>query len=114
MHLDTTLEHIKSKEEHKDLLASHEKAVVVCGRMGPMCVPVYGIMDALKEKNPDIAFRDMMFDIRDSDVIRNLPEARQFRGLPFTIYYRNGKVVKATSSIQSAKDVKAIIKEVYA
>ena len=114
MLLDTPLDNINSKQEHKELIAKHEKAVVVCGRMGPMCVPVYGIMDALKEKNPDIEFRDMMFDIRDADVIRNLPEASQFRGLPFTIYYRNGKVVKATSSIQSAKDVKTIIKEVFA
>jgi thioredoxin 1 len=114
MHLDTPLEHIKSKEEHEEVITKNKKTVVVCGRMGPMCVPVYGIMDALKEKNPDIAFRDMMFDIRDADVIRNLPEARQFRGLPFTVYYRDGKVVKATSSIQTAKDVKAIIKEVFA
>ncbi|MHA1475936.1 MAG: thioredoxin family protein [Promethearchaeota archaeon] len=114
MHLDTPLEHIKSKEEHNELITQNEKAVVVCGRMGPMCVPVYGIMDALKKKYSDVAFRDMMFDIRDADVIRNLPEASQFRGLPFTVYYRNGKVVKATSSIQSAKDVKAIIKEVFA
>jgi len=114
LHLDTPLEHIKSIEEHKELLANHEKAVVVCGRMGPMCVPVYGIMDALKNKHPDIAFRDMPFDIQDSDVIRKLPETRQFRGLPFTIYYRNGKVVKATSSIQSAKDIKTIIKDVFA
>ena len=114
MLLDTPLDNINSKQEHKELLANHEKAVVVCGRMGPMCVPVYGIMDALKDKNPDIAFRSMPFDIQDSDVIRNLPETRQFRGLPFTIYYRNGKVVKATSSIQSAKDVKTIIKDVFA
>ena len=32
----------------------------------------------------------------------------------FVIYYRNGKVVKATSSIQSAKDVKTILKDVFA
>jgi len=114
MHLDTNLEHIKSKEEHKELISKNEKAVVVCGRMGPMCVPVYGIMEALREKHSDVAFTDMLFDIRDADVIRDLPEARQFRGLPFTIYYRNGKIVKATSSIQSAKDIKAIIQEVFA
>ncbi len=114
MHLNTNLKHIKSKEEHKELIAKNEKAVVCCGRMGPMCVPVYGIMEALREKHPDIAFTDMLFDIRDAEVIRDLPECRQFRGLPFTIYYRNGKVLKATSSIQSAKDMKAIIQEVFA
>ena len=114
MHLNTNLEHIKSKEEHEDLINKNEKAVVVCGRMGPMCVPVYGIMEALREKHSDVVFTDMLFDIRDAEVIRDLPEAKKFRGLPFTIYYRNGKVVKATSSIQSAKDVKSIISEVFA
>ena len=114
MHLTTNLEHIKSKEDHKEIITKNEKAIVVCGRMGPMCVPVYGIMEALREKHSDIAFTDMLFDIRDAEIIRDLPETRQFRGLPFTIYYRNGKVVKATSSIQAAKDVKSIIKEVFA
>jgi thioredoxin 1 len=56
----------------------------------------------------------MDFDIPDAEVIRRLPECHTFNGLPFTIYYRNGKVVKATSSIQSAKQVKDIIGEVFA
>jgi thioredoxin 1 len=30
-------------------------------------------------------------------------------GIPFTIYYKNGKVVKATSSIQSREQITAIL-----
>jgi thioredoxin 1 len=30
-------------------------------------------------------------------------------GIPFTIYYKNGKVVKATSSIQTRQQVKMIL-----
>jgi len=47
-------------------------------------------------------------------MIKDLPECRKFWGLPYTTYYRNGKVVKATSSIQSAKEVKSIINDVFA
>ena len=109
--LQTNLDHIESREQYEKILKENEKVVIVCGRMGPMCIPVYGIMEELREKYPDIKFYDMLFDLPDAEVIRNHPATRGFRGLPFTMYYRNGKVVKATSSIQEPKDVKKIIKE---
>ncbi|WP_457919911.1 thioredoxin [Candidatus Lokiarchaeum ossiferum] len=112
--LQSQLKHIMSKDEHSKFISENKNAVVVCGRNGPMCLPVYGVMKALEPKFENIAFSDFEFDNPDAAVIRNLPEAQNFRGLPFTIYYQDGKVVKATSSIQSAKDVKSILKEVYA
>ncbi|MDP3442750.1 MAG: thioredoxin, partial [Ignavibacteria bacterium] len=33
------------------------------------------------------------------------------QGIPFVIYYKNGKVVKATSSIQSRDQVTSILDE---
>jgi thioredoxin 1 len=112
--LQTNLEHIETEGQLKELIENNEKAVVCCGRMGPMCIPVYDILEILQEKNNDIQFRDMDFDIPVAAKIKSLPECRKFWGLPFTIYYLNGKVVKATSSIQSAKQVKDIIKDVFA
>lgn len=110
--LQTNLEHITSKEQLQQIIEGNEKVAVCCGRMGPMCIPVYEVFEVLREKHPDIKFMDMEFDSPDAEVIRNLPECRTFRGLPFTVYYRNGKVVKATSSIQDAKQIKDIISEV--
>ncbi|MHA1728062.1 MAG: thioredoxin family protein [Promethearchaeota archaeon] len=111
--LETNLQHINNKEELNELISNNEKVAVCCGRMGPMCVPVYGIFEELEKTRPDIKFTDFLFDHPDASVIRNLPETRSFRGLPFTIYYRNGKVVKATSSIQSPSQVKDTIKEAF-
>ncbi|NTV18736.1 MAG: thioredoxin, partial [Bacteroidales bacterium] len=34
---------------------------------------------------------------------------RGFMGIPFTIYYKNGKVAKATSSIQTKGQVTSIL-----
>jgi thioredoxin 1 len=51
----------------------------------------------------------MLFDNPDAYVIRDLPECRGFMGLPFTVYFKNGKVVKATSSIQSKDQIEAIL-----
>jgi len=56
----------------------------------------------------------MDFDSSTAEIIKALPECRDFRGLPFTVYYRNGKVVKATTSIQTTKDVRSVIAEVFA
>jgi len=111
--LQTNLEHVTSKEQLQQIINSNEKVAVCCGRMGPMCIPVYDIFDVFREKYPDVKFMDMDFDIPDAAVIRSLPECRTFRGLPFTIYYCNGKVVKATTSIQDAKQVKDVISEVF-
>jgi len=112
--LQTNLEHIESEEQLKELIENNEKVAVCCGRMGPMCIPVYDIFEILQENYPDILFRDMDFDIPAAATIKNLPECRGFWGLPYTIYYRDGKVVKATSSIQTAKEVKSVIDEVFA
>jgi thioredoxin 1 len=111
--LQTNLEHIESQEELQSLIENNEKVAVCCGRMGPMCIPVYDIFDVLREKYTDIQFRDMDFDIPAAAAIKYLPECQGFWGLPFTIYYRNGKVVKATSSIQTAKQVKDVISEAF-
>ena len=111
--LQTNLEHIETEEQLNEFIANNEKAVVCCGRMGPMCIPVYDIFEVLQEKYHDIQFGDMDFDIPVAAKIKGLLECRKFWGLPFSIYYRNGKVVKATSSIQSAKQVKDVIKDVF-
>jgi thioredoxin 1 len=83
--------------------------MVICGRMGPMCIPVYGIAEELEEEYKHVKFYDMEFDNPESSVIRSLSEVSEFMGIPFTIYYRNGELVKATSSIQTKNQVVAIL-----
>lgn len=109
--LDTNLGHVESVGEFQNLIAKNEKVAIVCGRMGPMCIPVYGVMESLRDKYPDIQFRDMEFDSAvGRQTIRALPEVQNFNGLPFTVYFRNGKVVAATSSIQTKQQVQEIIR----
>lgn len=107
--LYTNLKHIESAFEHAKIISEAENAMVICGRMGPMCIPVYGIAEELEDKYKHVQFYDMEFDNPESHVIRNLNEVKGFMGIPFTIYYKNGKVVKATSSIQSMEQVKSIL-----
>ncbi|HAQ17926.1 MAG TPA: hypothetical protein DCR40_01680 [Prolixibacteraceae bacterium] len=107
--LYTNLKHIESAAEHAKVINENENVMVICGRMGPMCIPVYGIAEELEDEYTHVKFCDMEFDNPESYVIRQLPEVRGFKGIPFTIYYKNGEVVKATSSIQSMSQVKAIL-----
>jgi len=109
--LKTNLTHLLSGKEHSDLLNNNENVMICCGRMGPMCIPVYDSMEELENEFKQVKFADMEFDLPDSRVIRNLPECRSFAGLPFTVYYKNGKVVEATTSIQSKDQITEILKK---
>jgi len=111
--LFTNLDHVETRAQHKEIIENNENVMICCGRMGPMCVPVYAAMEELKADYPHVKLYDMDFDIPDADVIRNAPECAGFMGLPFTMYYKNGKVVKATTSIQSYDQVKEILDEVF-
>lgn len=108
--LQTNLEHIQTMEQYEEILKSGQKAVIVCGRMGPMCIPVYDAMETLRSKYPDIRFTDMEFDSPTAiKTIRQLPETRSFTGLPFTVYFKDGKVAAATTSIQTKQQIKEIL-----
>ena len=113
MVLPTNLKHVASEAEYNEILKNHENVMICCGRMGPMCVPVYDIMEELQEEYTNTEFRDMLFDSPEAHVIRNLPQCRGFMGLPFTIYYKNGEVVAATSSIQSKEEITNILEREF-
>jgi thioredoxin 1 len=107
--LSTNLTHILSDADFHKTLSENENVMICCGRMGPMCIPVYDVMEKLETKYRHVAFRDLEFDGPAGHLIRNLPEVRTFNGLPFTVYFRNGKVVTARSSIQNRKQVSEIL-----
>jgi len=111
--LYTNLKHIESATDHAQIISEHENVVIVCGRMGPMCVPVYRIAEELEREYNHVKFFDMEFDNPESQVIRALPEVRGFMGIPFTIYYKNGEVVKATSGIQTKAQIIGILDNEY-
>lgn len=109
--LNTNLTHALTEEDHAKILQENENVMICCGRMGPMCIPVYESMEELEGEYTNVKFADMSFDTPDAQVIRNLPECQSFQGLPFVVYYKNGKVVKATSSIQSMDQITSILDE---
>ncbi len=111
--LYTNLKHIETADEHAKIINENENVVVVCGRMGPMCTPVYHHAEVLQGKYPHIRFYDMEFDNPEAYVIRDLQEVQGFRGIPFTIYYKKGKVIWATSSIQTMDQMISILDKEY-
>lgn len=109
MILQTNLKHITDAGQYDSVLAENENVMICCGRMGPMCIPVYQSMIELEKSYPEVAFLDLAFDAPAAHLIRNLPECRGFMGLPFTVYYKNGNVVAATSSIQTKEQIREIL-----
>jgi thioredoxin 1 len=107
--LYTNLNHIETAEQLEKIVSANNNVMVCCGRMGPMCIPVYGIMEELEPSYSHVKFFDMDFDNPEAYVIRNAPATRGFMGLPYTVYYRNGTMVKATSSLQNMGQVMNIL-----
>ena len=111
--LHTNLQEIETAAELEKIVAENENVMVCCGRMGPMCIPVYEVMEELEEDRTDIKFAVMAFDSPEAHIIRNAPESRGVMGLPFTMYYKNGQVAAATSSIQSMDQVATILDQQF-
>ncbi|NPA35471.1 MAG: thioredoxin family protein [Chlorobi bacterium] len=111
--LQTAIHEIETAAELEKIINENENVMVCCGRMGPMCIPVYDIMEELEEERPDVKFYSMGFDTPEAAPIRNAPMCRGFMGLPFTVYYKNGEMVKATSSIQTREQIEAILDEYF-
>lgn len=111
--LYTNLKHLETASDHAKVISENENVMIVCGRMEPMCIPVYGIAEEIENYYQNVKFYDMEFDNPESHVIRNLSEVQNFKGIPFTIYYKNGKVVKATSSIQTKEQITSILDEQF-
>lgn len=112
-YLKTNLTEIETANELQKLISENENVMVCCGRMGPMCLPVFKIMEELEEEFSNIKFRAMAFDNPEAAPIKNAPECRGFMGLPFTMYYKNGKVAHATSSIQNMQQVTGILNSAF-
>ncbi len=107
--LRTDLKHLETDEETQEALKNSENVVISCGRMGPMCTPVYAILSQLETQYPHVRFYDQDFDIPAAEFIRRLPECSSFMGLPFTVYFNNSKVVAATTSIQNRDQISKIL-----
>lgn len=112
--LYTNLNHIESAEEYERIINEHENVIVICGRMGPICIPVYRIAVELEEEYAHVKFFDMEYDNPESYFFHALPEVSDLMEIPFTLYYKNGQVVKATSGIQSKAQMKTILDQEFA
>ena len=111
--LMTEIQEIGTTSELEKIISENENVMVCCGRMGPMCIPVYEVMEEMEEERPGIIYRSMAFDSPEAVIIRNAPMCKGFMGLPFTVYYKNGEMVKATTSIQSREQIVSILDEKF-
>ena len=111
--LQTVIHEIETAKELEQIINENENVMVCAGRMGPMCIPVYDDMEELEEERPTIKFYSMGFDTPEAGAIRNAPECRGFMGLPFTVYYKNGVLEKATSSIQNRQQILSVIDSIF-
>ncbi len=111
--LQTAIYEIETAAELEKIIDENENVMVCAGRMGPMCIPVYDVMEELEEESKNIKFYSMGFDTPEVAPIRNAPMCGGFMGLPFTVYYKNGKMVEATTSIQDMQQITSILEDKF-
>ena len=56
----------------------------------------------------------MEYDNPESYFFHAFPEVQDLMEIPFTVYYKNGEVVKATAGIQTKAQVQAILEKEFA
>jgi thioredoxin 1 len=112
--LYTNLNHIESAVEYARIINENENVMIICGRMGPLCIPVYRIAEQLEDKYSHVKFYDMEYDHPELFFFHDLPEVHDFLEYPFTVYYKNGEVVKATAGIQSKMQITTILEREFA
>ena len=93
--LYTNLKHLESAIDYTGVIHENENVLIICGRMDPVCIPVYRVAEELEKEYTHVRFFDMEFDNPQSQIVRDLPEVRGFRVIPFLIYYKNGQITKA-------------------
>lgn len=107
--LYTNLNHIENADEYTRIIHENENVLIICGRMDPVCIPVYRIASELEAECSHVKFYDMEFDNPASAAILTLPEVIDFAGIPLTLYYKNGILVKGTTGLQTKAQMKAIL-----
>ncbi len=80
--LSTSLHEFETAAELEKYINENENVMVCCGRMGPMCIPVYGVMEELEEERNNIKFATMAFDSPEAGIIRNDPGLPRIYGTP--------------------------------
>jgi thioredoxin 1 len=112
--LYTNLNHIESAEEYERIISENENVMLICGRMGPLCIPVYRIAEELEDKYAHVKFFDMEYDHPELYFFRELPEVQNFPEYPFTVYFKKGEVMKATTGLQSKVQITATLEKEFA
>lgn len=113
MTLRTNLPHLETKAAYEELIKNNTSVMIACGRMGPMCLPVYAAMEKLRDEYSNIKFYDMDFDSEvGMETIRSLPQTQSFTGLPFVVYFKNGEPASASTSIQTVDQVRTHLNKI--
>lgn len=110
--LYTNLEHIETARDFEKIIRENENVVVICGRMGPLCVPVYRAIEELGNEFQQIKFYDMEYDNPEFYFFHARPEVSNLDEIPFTTFYHRGEAVKSVAGMQTKVQLKKFLNEV--
>lgn len=107
--LYTNLNHIETASQHAQIISKNQNVIIICGRMDYKSIMVYRMAEELQSKNNDLAFFDMEADNPETAVILQSEEITSEKYYPFILLYQNGKLLNASSEIQSSSSFNQIL-----
>ena len=111
--LYTNLKHIETAAEYTVIINKNENVMIVCGRMDPVCVPVYRIAEELENAYKHVKFYDMEFDNPESAILKNVVEYYNLQNIPLVGYFRNGNLMEVSIGIQTKEQISTILNKEY-
>jgi thioredoxin 1 len=112
--LYTNLKHIETAIDYTRIIDENENVVIICGRMGATCVPVYKIAEELEIQFQHVKFFDMEFDNPESSVLKNVIEYYDLRNIPLVGYFKNGTLVEVSFGIQTKEEITTVLNKEFA
>lgn len=107
--LYTNLNHIETEKDFRRAISENNHVVVIYGRMDPISIPVYRMVEELENEYSAVKFFDMEMDNPDFLMLPELRDVKNDSMAPLVICFSNGKVTNISTNIHSPFEIEEIV-----
>lgn len=107
--LYTNLNHIENENDFRRAISENDHVVVIYGRMDPLSIPVYRIVEEVENEFLAVKFFDMEMDNPDLLMLPELQEVKNGPMAPVVICFSYGKVASISSNVHSSIEILEIV-----
>jgi len=111
--LYTNLKHIETSSDYTRTIGQNGNVIIICGRMNPVCIPIFRIAEELESTYKHVKFYDMEFDNPESGVLKNVVQYYNLEDIPLVGYFKDGNLVEVSIGTQTKEQMLAVLNKEY-